>query len=158
MPGRQATVWDWAGARRICLAEARKVLGTGPAAEDAAQDAVLRAWRRRSTCREPHRPGPWLRQIARNEALRTAARTTERSLETPLVADEASTSSPLDDLIAREMLTRLAPLDRQLLFMQHWEDAPIKEIAFRLRMPEGTVKIRLHRARMSLREMIERKP
>ena len=37
-------------------------------AEDIAQDALLRAWRRRSTLREADRRNQWLATIVRNEA------------------------------------------------------------------------------------------
>ena len=52
----------------------------------------------------------------------------------------------------------LSPLDRRLLFMQVWADIPVHEIAASLRMPEGTVKIRLHRARSRLRQLMEDEP
>ena len=38
-------------------------------AEDIAQDALLRAWRRRSTLRDAERRNQWLAAIVRNEAL-----------------------------------------------------------------------------------------
>ena len=43
-------------------------------AEDIAQDALLRAWRRRSTLREADRRNQWLATIVRNEAFRQHAR------------------------------------------------------------------------------------
>ena len=43
-------------------------------AEDIAQDALLRAWRRRSTLREVDRRKEWLATIVRNEAFRQHAR------------------------------------------------------------------------------------
>ena len=43
-------------------------------AEDIAQDALLRAWRRRSTLREADRRNQWLATIVRNEAFRRHAR------------------------------------------------------------------------------------
>src|SRR4051812_4787587 len=43
-------------------------------AEDIAQDALLRAWRRRSTLREADRRNQWLATIVRHEAFRQHAR------------------------------------------------------------------------------------
>src|SRR5258705_564498 len=78
---RNHHTWDWASGHHLALREARSVLGSGPDAEDAAQEAAMRAWRRRATCRDA--PGAWIRTIARNEALRTVGR---RRDEQPLEA------------------------------------------------------------------------
>jgi RNA polymerase sigma-70 factor (ECF subfamily) len=151
--------WDWRRARQVCLGETRRVLGSGPASEDAAQEAMLRAWRHRHRCRDPHHPGPWLRQIARNEAMRIAARPRDSPLDTVPERDwhgqgsDAAEETTAD--LAHRMLTGLPTTDRRLVFLQHWKDAPISEIAALLQMPEGTVKIRLHRAREAMRRMIE---
>ncbi len=150
--------WDWSGARRLCLRESTRVLGPGQAAEDAAQEAIVRAWRQRDQCRDPSKPGPWLRRIAFNEAMRQASRRPEASLdELTAVADRLACHDADVETAAyvRQLLTGLPLLDRRLLFMQMWADIPIHEIAARLRMPEGTVKIRLHRARSRLRHLME---
>src|SRR3982751_3363019 len=65
--------WDWARLRRRSRDEAMRVLGDPCRADDAAQEAVTRAWRLRDRCRDPHRPERWVAQIARNEALRLRA-------------------------------------------------------------------------------------
>ena len=39
--------WDWVGLRASCLRETRRVLASEHDAEEAAQDALLRAWRGR---------------------------------------------------------------------------------------------------------------
>src|SRR5687768_901421 len=66
--------WDWSDLRLRCLTETRRVLGHGGAAEDATQEALIRAWRQRDSCQDPRRPGPWISTIARREALRLASR------------------------------------------------------------------------------------
>ncbi|MBN1607682.1 MAG: hypothetical protein JW940_13680 [Polyangiaceae bacterium] len=58
----------------LCLAVTRRFLG-GPAAEDAAQEALLRALRLRER-RAIRNPQALLATIARNEALRLASRQT----------------------------------------------------------------------------------
>jgi RNA polymerase sigma-70 factor (ECF subfamily) len=134
------------------------VLGPGAAAEDAAQEAVVRAWRQRAQCWDPARPAAWLRRIAYNEAIRLASRRRESALD-ELSADSDRLACHASDAetaaYVRQLLTYLSPLDRRLLFMQVWADIPVHEIAARLRMPEGTVKIRLHRARSRLRQLME---
>lgn len=48
-------------------------------------------------------------------------------------------------------LRRLSERDRRLLAMRYVEDLTQAAIARRLGIPEGTVKVRLHRARNKLR-------
>jgi len=48
----------------VAAREAERVLGRGADAQDAAQEALARAWRRAHTCAERARPAPWVRAIA----------------------------------------------------------------------------------------------
>src|SRR3954451_25094459 len=73
--------WDWLRLRALCLREAQRVLGRGAAAEDAAQEAAIRAWRQRRRCLTPDRPEPWITTIARREALRIATQSRETPYE-----------------------------------------------------------------------------
>jgi RNA polymerase sigma-70 factor, ECF subfamily len=149
--------WDWSGARAVCLREAQRVLGRGATAEDAAQEAVLRAWRHRERCDTPERPDAWLATIARHEALRLAVRRTEDRLDE---SDNVGQPSPESELVVqldvRRALAALAPEERTLLAGRYWADLTHGQLAWRLGTPEGTIKVRLHRLRTRLREMLER--
>jgi RNA polymerase sigma-70 factor, ECF subfamily len=141
--------WDWTSVHRLALREARAVLGPGPDAEDAAQEAAMRAWRRRATCREA--PAGWIRAIARNEALRVAGR---RRDEAPLEAADAVAGDPAsfaDPRAVRAAVGSLEHGDRLLLLLRYWADLTQPDVARALQLPEGTVKVRLHRARQRLR-------
>src|SRR4051812_21227217 len=141
--------WDWKHVHRLALREACAVLGRGPDAEDAAQEAAIRAWRRRATCREA--PAGWIRAIARNEALRVAGR---RRDEAPLddehgvATDHASCA---DRRAVRAAVGSLEDADRLVLLLRYWADLTQPEVARAMQLPEGTVKVRLHRARQRLR-------
>ena len=123
------------------------------AAQDAAQEATLRAWRHAAACRTPDTPEPWLRTIARREALRLA------SPVLWLEWDEAAADAaePDDDAIGarvdvRRAVGRLSDRERVVVEQYYWHDLSCAEIADALELPVGTVKIRLHRARHKLRE------
>jgi RNA polymerase sigma-70 factor (ECF subfamily) len=129
------------------------ILGAGADAEDAAQEALVRAWRMRANCLTPEAPEAWLISIARREALRVAARRSERPLEeapAPAVAShEVAVARRVD--VARAVAA-LPRDDRRLLGERYWRDLTQTQVADRLDMAEGTVKVRLNRIRARLRE------
>ena len=59
---------------RSCHLTALAVTGDVAAAEDACQEAMVRAIERLDECRSPARFGAWVRQIARNQALNETRR------------------------------------------------------------------------------------
>ncbi|MGH2844629.1 MAG: RNA polymerase sigma factor [Thermoleophilaceae bacterium] len=159
-----AREWDWAGLRSRCLREARRVLPSADA-EEAVQEALLRAWRRRHACRTPHAPLPWVLEITRNEARRLLDQRSrrmghelvERTPQEPL-ADDAELAGAATRVTVERALRRLDDTDRQVLRLRYDEDLTQPEVAHRLDLPEGTVKVRLHRARHRLREMLDESP
>jgi RNA polymerase sigma-70 factor, ECF subfamily len=124
-------------------------------AEDIAQDALLRAWRRRSTLRDAARRKEWLGTIVRNEAFRQHARVRPDPVET-IEAREGVEDDRIVSTVERAdlhaALKRLPERDRQLIQLRYDEDLTQEAIARRLGIPSGTVKVRLHRARHKLRE------
>lgn len=123
-------------------------------AEDIAQDALLRAWRRRSTLRDAERRNQWLATIVRNEAFRQHARMRPDPTSTIEFSEGAEDERVLAAVELADIHAALALLserDRRLLEMKYEEDLTQAMIARRLGIPEGTVKVRLHRARNRLR-------
>jgi RNA polymerase sigma-70 factor, ECF subfamily len=147
--------WDWTAVRAQCLREAQRVLGATAEAEDAAQEAAVRAWQKRDACDTPERPGPWIRTIARREALRLAARRRELPLEEagePGVCDEERL---LLRGSVRAAVAELAPEERRLLLGCYWHDLSGSELSRLLGRAEATVRVQLHRTRGRLRESLE---
>src|SRR4051794_34973179 len=112
--------WDWTYVHRLALRETRGVLGPGPDAEDAAQEAAIRAWRRRATCRDA--PGAWIRAIARNEALRTVGRRREEAPLEDAAGVEGDTPAYADPHGVRAAVGALEDDDRLLLLLRYWAD------------------------------------
>jgi RNA polymerase sigma-70 factor (ECF subfamily) len=148
--------------RRICLAEAHRVLRDRDDAEEAVQEALVRAWHRSDTCRAVDAPLGWLLQITRNESLRVLERKkrrTERELP-----DSADTRGTLDHNLERalaavaleQVIAPLAGGDRALMRLRYVHDFSQAELARALRTPEGTIKVRLFRNRARLRTVLER--
>jgi RNA polymerase sigma-70 factor (ECF subfamily) len=153
-----STTTEWVRARERCLREARRIVRDPSAADDVVQEALLRGWRRRADCKTPDAPLPWLLAITRNEALRYGARpqhASEIAVEDPSAWDASPAAADGDPIVDRlnvqAALARLDDQDRRLLRMRYENDLTQTEIARRLGVPEGTVKVRLHRLRHHLR-------
>jgi RNA polymerase sigma-70 factor, ECF subfamily len=147
--------WDWSGVRAQCLREAQGVLGSTGTAEDAAQEAAVRAWRRRDSCLTPERPGPWVAVIARNEALRLVGQPRAGPLE---VAGEPAEDSHEDRVLEQADMERaiagLSGLDRALIRGRYWDDLDYRQLSRRLHVSEGTARVRIHRALAGLRHVL----
>jgi RNA polymerase sigma-70 factor, ECF subfamily len=154
------TSWDWEALRLVSLHEARRVLRSPDQAEDAAQEAVIRAWRHRGSCRDQGDPGPWVAAIARREALRRAMRPRHESAARVRVAEvDPGAQDQIDHaplrLDVNEVVSSLTPADRRLLDLRYHRDLTHRAVADELGMPEGTVKVKLHRLRGLLRERLQ---
>lgn len=157
--------WNWELMRGIATREARRYLVAAHDVDDVVQEALVRAWRRRASCRGADRV-PWMRQIARNEALRLLDRRRVRA-ERELLDDERLLSAVPDheaeeereEMLLRmqveQVVGRLSVDDRRLLALRYTGDLSQPEVARMLGIPEGTVKVRLHRLRGRLRRELE---
>ena len=151
--------WGGTQERERCLREARRYLSDADA-EDAVQEALLRAWRKRDAWVPPDGPIRFLLAITRRESLRALARprldaagTCGPMLDVP--ADDAELEATPLRLTIAEVLAGLPQEDRALLELRYGEDLTHRALASRLGIPEGTVKVRLHRLRARLRVALE---
>ncbi|MFO0873130.1 MAG: sigma-70 family RNA polymerase sigma factor [Phycisphaerales bacterium] len=158
------------------LAVARRLLRSEDDAADAVQDAFLSAMRAIDRFEGTSRIGTWLHRITVNAALmklRSATRRNEVSIESllPTFAPDGHRDNPRraftppsdDELERREMRQRIrARIDelpddhRTVLVLRDVEELDTEETATVLGITAGAVKTRLHRARMALRELLER--
>jgi RNA polymerase sigma-70 factor (ECF subfamily) len=146
--------WDWEEVRRICLSAAFRYAKNRTEAEDIAQDATIRAWRRKSTLRDIAARTSWLAAIVRNEALREIGRKRPAptdTLETWQGSDDERVTAAVERADLYAAIDRLNKRDQQLVKLRYHEDMTQEAIARRLGIPLGTVKVRLHRVRAKLR-------
>jgi RNA polymerase sigma-70 factor (ECF subfamily) len=150
--------WNWSDLRRMCLKETGRVLGDPHQAEDAAQEALARAWRKRHTCRDAESRVAWIRQIARNEALRLRSRQGNQPQPAEIVElpERQAQADPAEEIVIRRLdissaLEELSLEDRLLLQLRYEKDMAQPHIAGLMGLPEGTIKVRLHRLRHRLK-------
>lgn len=132
---------------------AKSMLGSEADCADAAQNALLRAWERLHTLRDPAYFKTWLTRILINECraiLRQRAR--YYPLEAEIAEDEAA---PEHSSELYEAVMGLEQKYRLPVVLYYIEGFRTAEIAAMLRLPEGTVKTRLRRAREILRKELE---
>jgi RNA polymerase sigma-70 factor, ECF subfamily len=162
-PASREPGWDWVALRRHAQRQARRLLEPHEA-EDAVQEAMIRAWRGRHRCRSPGAPEPWVRQIVRNEALRLRDRRGGRA--EPVTYEEESNGGAVDPpeegvlrrISVDQALGELGSEERKLVELRYVNDLPQGQIASILGIPEATVRVRLHRIRKRLGTLIGERP
>jgi len=158
--------------RQVYLA-AFAMLANEAEAEDAAQEAVIKAFRNLKSFRGAAKFSTWLISIAMNEArsrLRKSKRASSESLEEKLDSYEGDfTPAMLTDWreIPSETLERaelraalqsaveeLPPIYREVFTLRDLEELNVEDTANILGVSTNVVKVRLHRARMMLQKRL----
>ena len=147
---------------RSCHLTALAVTGDVAAAEDACQEAMVRAIERLDECRSPDRFGAWVRQIARNQALNEVRRIRrfhhEEVNEQAVLSTEPSPSVHAERADMRDRILvamqELSEARREVVLLHDVEGCTHREIAARMRLPEGTVRSHVTLARRRLRELL----
>ena len=133
---------------------ALNMLGNRSDAEDAVQEAFLRAYRSRASFRQDASLWTWVYRILLNTCRDVGRRRTTRG-ETPL--DEPQLDHPARDvdqplrLALKNALDELSPIYREVFVLCEVEGHTHREVAEILDIPEGTSKGRLFEARQRLK-------
>lgn len=155
---------------RLLFRTARSILGNDAEAEDAVQEAYLRAWRALGRFRAESRLSTWLVRIVANESLGRLRRTSAQviPLEAAMTSSEPRTQAALTDTAGRgpeqsllrvqlrqrmeACIDRLPEGFRTVFMLRAVEEMSTEEVAEALDIPEATVRSRFFRARGLLRE------
>jgi len=143
---------------RLCCA----MLRDATLAQDVAQESWVRVWRALDGYDGRASFSTWIYTIARNRC-RTALerrRAQQAVIDAEATADDvaATADAPTaDDRAAalRRLVDQLPERYRLALTLYYYEERSVGEVAELLALPEGTVKVTLHRARAALRGMLQ---
>ena len=155
------------------LSVARRFLGNNEDAQDAVQDAFIRAYKAIHTFEARAQLHTWLHRILVNTALmklRERRRRPTESIEELLPTytsdgHQAVASRDWSDAVlerketaalVHEAITKLPDQYREVLVLRDIEDKDTAETAELLGTTSNVVKVRLHRARQALRTLLDR--
>lgn len=151
---------------------AYRMAGNPEDAADLAQEAFLRAWRTLPSFQGDSSFSTWLYRLTSNLCIDFLRREKRRKTSVTVTSldDEESAAptdvpdhrfNPEDELERKELrdavgqaLLKLSDEHRQVLILRELDDLSYAEIAERLELSEGTVKSRIARARLSLRNIL----
>ncbi len=158
---------------RMVYATAMSVVKNPADAEEVAQEAVLKAFANLASFRAESKFSTWMLQITYNEAkmkLRKARSHLYESLDDQQQTDEGdyyprdfADWRPIPCEVLEESETRqaiqnaiasLSPCYREVLILRDLQNLSIKETMTILGLSKATVKTRLHRARLLLRDSL----
>lgn len=132
---------------RICFSQ----LPSAQDREDAVQEALARAWRKRGQLREEGYLQTWLVRILLN-VCHDMQRRGQWMVPTAEIELPVQDTSP--DGALREALLALPEKYRLPILLYYLEGYSLRQVAQMLRIPENTVKTRLSRGRQQLKERL----
>ena len=128
-------------------------LGNVSDAEDAVQEALIRAWEKRGSLRELCQFRPWMARILINQC-HDMLRRRKRWSFFPLEEDTAQVEMPEAEAPILEAMDRLKPEQRILMTLHYVDGYTIQEMAEALGIPSGTIKTRMRNARRLLSRIL----
>ena len=147
------------------IAYAFSILSDYHAAEDAAQEAFVSAWRNFDSLRDPTAFQGWLRRLVFTQCNRQQRRKTVKTVDfedyrdvirskLPTPADDLETGERRDAI--RNAVDHLPQALKEVVVLYYFGNHAQKEIAAFLQVPVSTVNKRLHVARSRLKRRIKK--
>ena len=142
---------------------AYRMLGSPEEAEDAAQEIFVRVYRQLARYDAERRFSTWVLTIATNYCIDQLRRRRMQLVPLEQIVPWARSreTGPEGQSLDREardemqgLLRELPEKYRAVLILRYWQDLSCAEIAEILKLPEGTVKTQLHRARKALGRLL----
>lgn len=142
----------------VMVALAHSISGSRAAAEDLAQEAMIRAHRDWDTVGAYDKPGAWLRRVTINlSSSFVRRRAIEARARLRMAADrlEALPPEPRDEDRIWKAVRSLPGKQRAAVALHYLEDLDIEEIAEVLECAPSTARVHLHRGRQKLAKLLD---
>ncbi|MFO7892591.1 MAG: RNA polymerase sigma factor [Longimicrobiales bacterium] len=143
-------------------AHAARMTGRGDVAADLVQESLVKAYTSLDRCRNPDKFGAWAFRIVANRCKDYLKNVRRKDVALDDAAPAAGSMDPEDDLERSELRRRLdralagLPEDqREAFVLKHEEGRSYEEMAELLGLSVGALKMRVHRAREALKELLE---
>lgn len=142
---------------------ALRMCGSEADADEVAQEAFLSAWKALPNFRGESQFSTWLYQLTTHAAIDlmrrekrqlAAADITEVSAADPAPSPQQQAEQSEQREIVRDAILQLAPEQREVVVLRFMEELSYEEIGAVLKLPSGTVKSRLNRAKAQLKEIL----
>ncbi len=144
---------------RSVQATALAILFDYNAAQDATQQAFVKAYMKLGELRNGSAFGPWIRKIAKREAILISRRMKKQKYLKPFVAQENEESSinRIDETNRKVLnaVMRLPAHERVVIMLHYFDDHPVKMISEMTGRPVGTITMQLSRARARLHKWLK---
>lgn len=145
----------YAASYRRLVVQMLALCGDRAEAEDAVQEAFVKAIGQGSRFARLDNPEAWLRTVALNRLRNGWRHTSVFHKIMPRVPGPVATLDLSPDHVALVTALRAIPFEQRLVVtLHHLADQPTAEIARQLGIPEGTVKTRLVRGRSMLAALL----
>ena len=129
----------------------RTMLASGADREDAVAEAIRRAWEKRGSLRDERYVETWVVRILIN-VCRNVSRRRGREVPVETLPERVAPQGGDPDL--RQAVALLPENLRLPIILHYTEGYEVDEIARMLRLPSGTVKTRMRKARALLKAML----
>lgn len=143
---------------RRLVAQMYVVTGDLAEAQDAVQEAFVRALTKPRAFARLDNPEAWLRTVAVNVARSRWRRMRRLDVLIGRAGQRAQVAPGLglspDRVVLMAAIRGLPPAQRMVIALFYFADLSVREVAETLRVPEGTVKVRLARARNRLGKLL----
>lgn len=130
--------------------------------EEVVSDVFLAAWNQANDLKDDHVKG-WLGSVARNKAknkLRQIGKTIsleDNVLDIPSLEDPAENIERTEEAtLVRRAVVSLPKQEREIFLRHYYYAQSVKEISVSMALNESTVKTKLRRGRLKLKEKIEK--
>jgi RNA polymerase sigma factor (sigma-70 family) len=135
---------------------ALKVLENRAEAEEAAQDAFIRAFHYLKKFNREARFSTWLYRITFNTAISAKRKNKMRldSIENKIILHEGAAEDALErndkHVFIAQAMEKLNEMDKLSIQLYYLQEFSLEEVAEMMGQPSNTVKVRVHRARLRL--------